>query len=109
MVLLFHIVSSDSATRVLIATIRNLGKCPCVRCLVTKDEIHQLGLVRDFQVRTERLRLDDSHRQREVQQARKALYSGKCGVGSKAIEDLLAKKSQVPTQVRSRSEFQLCR
>lgn len=86
--------------RVLLATIRNLGKCPCPRCLILKEQIHEMGTVRDMQRRGAKTdRVSDIHLRRTVDGARKAIYHYGKGVKSTSVEDRLADKSYVPTAV----------
>ncbi|KAL0065586.1 hypothetical protein AAF712_007364 [Marasmius tenuissimus] len=39
----FFTYSADYPEKVRLATIRNLGRCPCPQCFVEKDQIHELG------------------------------------------------------------------
>ncbi|KAJ7015921.1 hypothetical protein C8F04DRAFT_984261, partial [Mycena alexandri] len=54
--------------------IRNLGKCPCPRCLVEKDELDQVGTVRDDKKRVETQRVEDDRQRSWIQKARDWIY-----------------------------------
>ncbi|KAG2744407.1 hypothetical protein P692DRAFT_201656837, partial [Suillus brevipes Sb2] len=41
--------SADYPEKVLIATIKDMGSCPCPRCLIPKSSFDLLGLCRDMQ------------------------------------------------------------
>jgi hypothetical protein len=87
--------------RILVTCIRNLGTCPCPRCLIPLNEVHNLGTELDRERRTTMARVDDSESRGRVVTARKLIYDPKqnVGVDNKAIEDLLKCTSQVPTIV----------
>ena len=50
---LFHLIYfdlyyiSETYSRVLAASIRNLGNCPCPRCHIKLSDIHKLGMKND--------------------------------------------------------------
>ncbi|KAF8151063.1 hypothetical protein BJ912DRAFT_1071771 [Pholiota molesta] len=54
--------SADYPEKVLLATIRNLGSCPCPRCLIPKAKIPNVGKVYDDNQRVTTQRIDDSNR-----------------------------------------------
>ena len=84
--------------RVLIATIRDKGICPCPRCLITKDRLDKMGLARDIHLRLTNVRrffLD------KVRKAREWIYKKGGGVTSKGVEDILKETLSVPTIVSS--------
>lgn len=84
--------------RVLIATIRQLGGCPCTRCLIPTARLHNLGMSRDRQQRSTMAR---SHASRShlVATARKFIYEKNYGIDSAAVESLLKPESWVPNSV----------
>jgi hypothetical protein len=86
-------------TRVLVATVRNLGGCPCPRCLIPKERIQNMGMPRD---RTQRVTLgrDDERRGMMVNKARSLIYEENYAVGSARVEQILKSQSWVPTSVR---------
>ncbi|KAG8932511.1 hypothetical protein FRC01_013537 [Tulasnella sp. 417] len=89
--------SADYPEKVLLATIRDLGKCPCPRCLIKKDKIAALGAQSDCEVRTQSQREDTRSRREKVQKAQDLIAAGQ-GVTSTAVENLLADESLVPTE-----------
>ncbi|KZT55342.1 hypothetical protein CALCODRAFT_437337 [Calocera cornea HHB12733] len=61
--------SADYPEKTLIATIKDLGGCPCPRCLVTLDNVRLLGTSRDLRTRAVRVREDTHTRQKRVIEA----------------------------------------
>ena len=86
-------------TRILLASIRNLGQCPCPRCLVTMSSVHKLGMRSDMRQRTSNTRKDNACRQSKVISARRLIHEKNYSVNSAAIEGLLKDESLVPTSV----------
>ncbi|KAF7292248.1 hypothetical protein MIND_01252200 [Mycena indigotica] len=86
--------SADYPEKVLLATVRDGGLCPCPRCLVTKKEIHIMGFVRDIKSRMSNARqyLFD-----KVKSARDFIYNLGLSITSDKVEDLLKETSSVPT------------
>ena len=84
--------------RVLIATIKSLGRCPCPRCFVRKDQIGDMGTVNDTK-RRENIRTDNQERQEKVETARKGIFQKGCAVASKVFDTLLGMTSIVPTRM----------
>ncbi|KAJ7174906.1 hypothetical protein C8R46DRAFT_1161271 [Mycena filopes] len=89
--------SADYPEKVLLATIRNLGHCPCPRCLVTKDKLDQLGTVRDAKTRVQERRVDDEGYRFYIRKARDWIYRLGKVIRAQKVEGLLAAKSLVPT------------
>ncbi|KAH8093841.1 hypothetical protein BXZ70DRAFT_897117 [Cristinia sonorae] len=92
------IYSADYPEKVLVATLRDKGTCPCVRCLVKFPEIPNMGTPEDMAIRSETARQDDTARQEMVETARKLIYEEGYVVNSKHVEDLLKATSAVPTK-----------
>jgi|ERR1700710_549961 len=86
--------------RALLATIRNLGGCPCPRCLIPKSRIQNLGLSRDMKQHQTLARIDDDARQSKVTISRSLIYDRGYSIRSNAVENLLKEHSLVPTSVR---------
>lgn len=84
--------------RVLVATIRQLGGCPCPRCLIPTARLQNLGMSRDRQQRSTLARSNAS-RDQSVATARSLVYERNYGVDSTAIELLLKPESWVPNSV----------
>lgn len=87
---------SLSQTRVLLATIRDKGLCPCPRCLVAKSQLDRLGMARDQKTRqTIREFLF-----RRVEVARDAIYRLAVSITGTRVDSLLKDVSAVPTMVK---------
>ncbi|KJA20606.1 hypothetical protein HYPSUDRAFT_141916, partial [Hypholoma sublateritium FD-334 SS-4] len=89
--------SADYPEKILLATIRNFGLCPCPRCLIPKDKIPDVGKVYDNRRRTTTSRVDSTARNFDIDTARKFIYENGEGVKSAAVERVLRDKSLVPT------------
>ena len=89
-----------SNNRVLLATIRDKGLCPCPRCLTPKSQMDLMGLVRDMTARVTKVR---KFLARLVNSARELIYKKAVPIGGAAIEGLLKSTSSVPTVVRFKS------
>ncbi|KAI0070164.1 hypothetical protein K474DRAFT_1693896 [Panus rudis PR-1116 ss-1] len=94
----FFTYSADYPEKVLLASIRDMGSCPCPRCLIPKSEIYRLGQTCDSRVRVSHARKDDADRRSKVQAARRFIYDHGHGIASKPVEDLLKPQSLVPTE-----------
>ena len=90
---------TQSFERILIASIRNLGRCPCPRCLIPLDRVANMGMRRDMTQRRTLARIDDVKRRNRVETAREKIYEQGYVVDSTAVEDLLQEDSLVPTAV----------
>lgn len=55
--------------RILLAGIRNLGRCPCPRCLIPMDRVHNMGRPRDMMQRKSLVRIDNVQRRNRVEAA----------------------------------------
>ena len=86
--------------RVLLATIRNLGACPCPHCLVPKEKIPELGTIFDDHRRVKTERVSDELWEFNIIAARDSIYKKGKGVKSAAVERILAPESLVPTMVK---------
>ncbi|KAI0666517.1 hypothetical protein C8Q78DRAFT_984030 [Trametes maxima] len=93
----FFTYSADYPEKVLLATVRDMGNCPCPRCLVPKEQIAALGTARDRDIREHKTRVDDHQRRSTVQLARAFILEKGLGVNSVAVEGLLKPQSLVPT------------
>jgi hypothetical protein len=85
-------------SRVLLATIKNLGQRPCPRCLILKKDIPDVGTPRDTQ-RRQRFRSDNKRKRQDVEDARKLIYQEGRLIQHKKVQDILGKQSTVPTRV----------
>lgn len=85
--------------RILIASIHNIGNCPCPRCLIPLKLVHNVGSTVDMMQRHSMARIDDQERRSLVSAARVHIYEGNLQVNSAVVEKLLQPKSLVPTEV----------
>ncbi|KAI5896415.1 uncharacterized protein SCHCODRAFT_02664227 [Schizophyllum commune H4-8] len=92
--------SADYPEKVLIATTRDMGICPCTRCTTAKHAIRELGTPEDRAARRDLARKDNQQRQEKVRSAREDLANGYV-VNSDRVEQKLKPESYVPIQVRS--------
>ncbi|KAL6307409.1 hypothetical protein BKA93DRAFT_816023 [Sparassis latifolia] len=90
--------SADYPEKVLLATVHDMGACPCPRCLVPKAKIDQLGTAADMHRRETQRWVDDPEWRRKVMQARKFVYDLGFAVNSTAVGNLLQSESWVPTE-----------
>lgn len=88
--------------RVLVATIRDMGRCPCPRCTVKKEDLHTLGTTSDTNSRVTKLRRDNDTFRAIVEQARDNIYRSGFALHSEpGVERFLKEESLVPTLVSS--------
>ena len=85
--------------RTLLASIRNLGRCPCPHCLIPLDRVPNMGTHRDMVQRISLERVDDLHRHNCIEVAREIIYMKIFKTDSKAVETLLQEDSLVPMAV----------
>ncbi|KAG1857827.1 hypothetical protein F4604DRAFT_1931350 [Suillus subluteus] len=86
--------SADYPEKVLVVTIRQLGGCPCPRCLIPIARLRNLGMSRDRQQHSTLARSNASRNQ-PVATARSLVYEQNYGVDSTAVELLLKPESWV--------------
>ena len=87
--------------RILIASIHNLSKCPCPRCLIPLSRVHNIGMARDMSQRNSMVCVDNSEQQGKVIAAQRLIYEKNLLVNSLAVEGLLQDESLVLTSVSS--------
>jgi hypothetical protein len=87
-----------SHSRVLLATIRDMGNCPCPQCLVPKTDFHRLGLLSDVSHRISQMR---SYMREKVSAAHAAIYKFGSPIKGTVPEAYLKAMSLVPTFVRA--------
>ncbi|KIJ40567.1 hypothetical protein M422DRAFT_256540 [Sphaerobolus stellatus SS14] len=90
--------SADYPEKMLMLSLRNLGTCPCPRCLVSKKDLGKMGEIRDMQNWVRLKRKDDGPDEYNIKKVRDAIYGqqGK-GITSTAIENILQPTSVTPT------------
>ncbi|KAF5316669.1 hypothetical protein D9619_006659 [Psilocybe cf. subviscida] len=86
--------SADYPEKVLLATIRDKGLCPCPRCLVQKSKLDQTGTAYD---RNTRLKNGRKYLLDCVQIARNAVYKLAAAISGTVVNRLLKPTSSVPT------------
>ncbi len=91
---------ADSCLRMLLATLRDKGRCPCPRCLMSFSDISALGTAADRETRHAKARPPAPEREPIIASARELIYGGNYVVNSDHVEGLLAEQSLVPTRVR---------
>ncbi|KAJ3741036.1 hypothetical protein DFH05DRAFT_1528856 [Lentinula detonsa] len=89
----FFTYSADYPEKVLLAGIRDLGACPCPRCLCPKSKLDQMGTRRDskFRVTARQFLMD------KVTLARRWIYHQGYKIKGSAVENILKETSSVPT------------
>jgi len=83
-------------SRVLLATIRDKGNCPCPRCLVPKEQLNRMGQKQDIKFR---LKNQQKFLLNQIQTARRWIYEKAQSITSQVVEHLLKPSSSVPTMV----------
>ena len=96
---------ADILYRVLIANIRNLGACPCPRCIIPKDRVQFFGTEQDIFQRVDLARKDTHERRNKIITARQLIYEQNYVVDTPQVEPLLKGESLVPTKVQSHSQL----
>ena len=77
-----------------------MGRCPCPRCTIKKEDFSNLGTTIDANSRRTNLRRDDDNFRATVQKARDNIYRRGYALGSEpGVERLLKEHSLVPTLV----------
>jgi hypothetical protein len=81
------------------ASIRNLGACPCPCCKIQLLDAHLVGTASDWRRRVKLARNDDYRYRLIVSKARHAIYERNLAVNSAFVERILKPESLVPTSV----------
>lgn len=82
--------------RVLLATVRERGACPCPRCLVTKEKLDKLGQKPDM---TSRVTLARKYLSDVITTTRNNLYNLGYTITSTRVSPMMKELSLVPTVV----------
>ncbi|KZP03324.1 hypothetical protein FIBSPDRAFT_1055351 [Athelia psychrophila] len=90
--------SADYPEKVLLASIKYLGRCPCPRCLVEKKQIPEMGTIRDMKRRERLARVDTAHLQHDVNRAREYMFQNGVPATGASVEGKLGATSRVPTR-----------
>lgn len=84
----------------MLASIRNLGRCPCPRCLIPLDRVSNMGMRRDMTQRTSLARVDNVDWRSFIKDAREKIYVEDYAVDSKVVlGEHLQEQSLVPVMV----------
>ncbi|KAH6896318.1 hypothetical protein BKA70DRAFT_1438538 [Coprinopsis sp. MPI-PUGE-AT-0042] len=90
--------SADYPEKIIVASIRLKGTCPCPVCLIPLDKAHNLGMANDRLHRETQMRQDNPARQAMITEARRLIYDNNRSVNCKAVDRKLRDMSLVPTQ-----------
>ena len=93
------VIFRDTGFRVLLATIRDKGHCPCPRCIIPKSNFSQVGWWNDIKARVSQAR---TYMQNKIVAARDAIYRRGAPIKGAVVERLLKDCSLVPTLVSLR-------
>ncbi|KAG2099546.1 uncharacterized protein F5147DRAFT_777234 [Suillus discolor] len=94
----FFTYSADYPEKVLLASIKFLGQCPCSRCLVKKTDIPKMGTKLDLRRRDRLQRVDDNSRCHNIAKARSLIFEKGAPVSGTWVNGLLNDESLVPTR-----------
>ncbi|KAJ7799440.1 hypothetical protein B0H14DRAFT_3491588 [Mycena olivaceomarginata] len=83
--------------RILLATIRNLGKAPCPRCYLPKEKIEDLGTARDEKKRETLARTDEHVCNGTIRRIQDWIYTRGRTVTSSTFDFFLLARSWTPT------------
>ncbi|KAJ7169185.1 hypothetical protein C8R43DRAFT_1121076 [Mycena crocata] len=89
--------SADYPEKVLLATIRNLGKAPCPRCYLLKEDIPNIGTVLDDKKRETLAQTDEHVINGTIRKIRDRIYKLGCAVKSTTFDFFLLARSWTPT------------
>ncbi|KAK6972044.1 GLOBIN domain-containing protein [Favolaschia claudopus] len=93
----FFTYGADYPEKVLLATIKNLGGCPCPRCFIRKDQIADMGSKADMR-RRKNLRTDNSSWRQTIERVRGWIFGKGYRVNAAAVDKHLRPESWVPTR-----------
>ncbi|KAJ7116153.1 hypothetical protein C8R43DRAFT_1138022 [Mycena crocata] len=91
----FFTYGADYPEKVLLATIKYFGGCPCPRCFIEKNQIPDMGTKADMK-RRKNVREDTSWWRRKIETARKFIFDKGILVAGSAVNRLLKSQSWVP-------------
>ncbi|KIO00412.1 hypothetical protein M404DRAFT_49710, partial [Pisolithus tinctorius Marx 270] len=90
--------AADYPEKILLASMKYLGKYLCPRCLVGKENISKLGSKRDRQVHRKKERVDNEPWPFSIEHARKAIFESGHSIIAAVVENILGALSLVPTR-----------
>src|SRR5258705_12550567 len=85
--------------RIVLASIRDIGLCPCPRCLIPLARLQNMGMVQDMKQHSSLAQVDDEVRRDKVVTAQDIIYKKNYAVDSAPVERLLKEQSLVPNSV----------
>ncbi|KAH7920743.1 hypothetical protein BV22DRAFT_1020666 [Leucogyrophana mollusca] len=86
--------SADYPEKILLATVKDLGRCPCPRCYTLKSLADNVGLLRDMRSRLTQCR---QYSLEKIRRARDFIYKSGFALDGPAIDRVLKPESWVPT------------
>ncbi|KZT33115.1 hypothetical protein SISSUDRAFT_993397 [Sistotremastrum suecicum HHB10207 ss-3] len=89
--------SADYPEKTQIATIRDMGRCHCPRCLIPLEDAPNMGTILDKRRQETMAREDSESRVTSVSTAREFVYEEGYAINSDRVENLLKAESLVPT------------
>lgn len=90
---------SGSHYRILLANVRNLGNCPCPRCLTPMADVPNLGTAEDRAQRSSLARNSNAEWQDKISSARNLIYRQNYAVTNDQVEAKLKSESLTPNTV----------
>ena len=91
--------------RIILASIKNLGKYPCPHCKVQMGHISRMGEPEDWLVRVKAARLDDMNRREAVESARGLIFKDNLAITNNVVEDLLSVGSYLPINMSTLTRY----
>lgn len=88
-----------SLPRTSVVGVRSIGDHPCPRCLVSLDDVHNMGTTLDREIRETRCRVDNEETRKKIAKARQIIAKKHFAVNSSGVEIELKPTSLVPAQV----------
>ena len=83
--------------RILLASIWNLGRCPCPHCLIPLDHVQNMGMCCDMMQHMSLAQVNNLEWHRCIKAVQEIIYLKNYKTDSNAVEDLLWQDSLVPT------------
>ncbi|EJD51863.1 hypothetical protein AURDEDRAFT_181453 [Auricularia subglabra TFB-10046 SS5] len=94
----FFAYIADYPEKMLLATLRDNGDCPCPRCTVKKSEIHNFGTDADDAIRKDNDRRHNASWISNIGRVSNWIRKGLAGIKSVAVENILKPLSHVATR-----------
>jgi hypothetical protein len=91
--------AADMEYRILLASIHNLGNCPCPRCAIPMSCVPSLGTTGDREQRVSLARKDDADFREKTSAARELIYVRNYAVTNDQVEAKLKEHSLTPNTV----------